>query len=156
MSLPDIMTDWCLGVVGNKLLSVNALLHVFGSERSSAPQEISLQFENAQAGRIYCGSDGFTLCLSNEPIIECDLGEYGELTNFCISDDGCFADFIGLRLLSASVIQSSACGKIIGINFLFESDCCLSILNLGDELFVYEEIPQEIIASEDLELIPLS
>ncbi|BDB19136.1 hypothetical protein cym2001_25010 [Pseudomonas sp. CYM-20-01] len=155
MSISYLMNAWLVRALGRKLLSVNALLHVFESYRGSIPQEVSLRFEDLESGRLYCGSDGVSLCFSEAPIAECDLGEYGKLIDFCVSSGSYFFDVVGLRLLSVSAIKSSVECKVIGVLLLFEYDSFLSILNLGDELFFCDRVPDEIIASEGLTFVLL-
>lgn len=75
-------------MLGKKLLSVNALFHVFCFERDSCPSRgwPSL-FEQSEFGRLYGGPDGASLCFSLSPISNCDLGEYGRQDIFCISGE---------------------------------------------------------------------
>lgn len=156
MNSPGLMIDWLLTVLGKKLLSVNALFHVFSSERDSAPQEVSLQFENSQIGKFYGGPDGASLCFSLNPISNCDLGEYGRQDIFCISGELYFSDVVGRKLVSASLVHSLVEGVVVGVALSFDNGFCLSILNLGDELFVYDKIPEEIVISEGVSLISVS
>jgi hypothetical protein len=148
MTFIDPINAWLLTVFGKKLLSVNALFHVFSSEKDSAPQEVGLLFENSQIGKLYGGSDGASLCFSLNPISSCDLGEYGRQDIFCISDENYFSDVVGSRLVLASLVHSSAEDVVIGIALSFDNGFGLCILNLGDKLFVYDEIPEEIMTSE--------
>jgi len=156
MSSPRLMIAWLLTVLGKKLLSVNALFHVFSSERDSAPQEVGLLFENSEIGKLYGGPDGASICFSLNPISSCDLGEYGRQDVFNVSGELYFSDIVGGKLVSASLVQSLAEDVIIGVAFSFDNGFCLSILNLGDELFVYDEIPEEIVISEGVSLISVS
>ncbi|MFF7707571.1 hypothetical protein [Pseudomonas sp. NPDC007930] len=152
MSSTRLMVDWLLAVLGKKLLSVNALSHVFSFERDSAFQEIALLFENSEAGKVYGGPDGSSIFFSLNPISSCDLGEYGRQEIFCISDELYFSDVVGKYLVSASLVQSLTENLVIGVALSFDNDFCLFILNLGDELFIYDEIPEEIVISEGVSL----
>lgn len=156
MNFPKPMIVWLLTVLGKKLLSVNALFHVFSFERDSAPQEVGLLFENSEIGKLYGGPDGASICFSLNPISNCDLGEYGRRDIFNISSELYFSDVVGRRLVSASLVQSLAEDVVIGVALSFDNGFCLSILNLGDELFVYDEIPEEIVISEGVSLISVS
>lgn len=156
MNSPRLMIAWLLTVLGKKLLSVNALFHVFSSERDSAPQELCLLFENSEIGKLYGGPDGASICFSLNPISNCDLGEYGRQDIFNISGERYFSDVVGRRLVSASLVQSLAEDVVIGVALSFDNGFFLSILNLGDELFVYDEIPEEIVISEGVSLISVS
>jgi hypothetical protein len=156
MKSPGLMISWLLAVFGKKLLSVNALFHIFASERDSSPQEVGLLFDDSEAGKLYGGPDGASLCFSLSPIFGCDLGEYGRQDTFCVSGEPYFSNVVGRRLVSASLVQSLAEEAVVGVSLSFDSGFCLSILNLGDELFVYDEIPEEIVISEGLSLISVS
>jgi hypothetical protein len=147
------MTSWLLSVLGKRLLSVNALFLVFAAKRESEPQEICFLFEDSEAGRFYGGSDGASLCFSLNPIAECDLGEYGKLVTFCVSSEAYFSSVVGEKILSASLVHSSMDEAMIGVVLTFGSGSRLSILNFGDEFFVYNDIPLELIASEKLKFI---
>lgn len=156
MNSPRLMTAWLLTVLGKKLLSVNALFHVFSSERDGAPQEVGLLFESSGIGKLYGGADGASICFSLSPILSCDLGEYGRQDIFCISGELYFSDVVGRTLVSASLVHSLAEDVVIGVALSFDNGCCLSILNLGDEFFVYDEIPEEIVISEGVSLTSVS
>lgn len=156
MSSHRLIVAWLLTVFGKKLLSVNALFHVFSSERDSAPQEVGLLFESSEIGKLYGGPDGASICFSLSPISNCDLGEYGRQDIFNISGELYFSDVVGRRLVSASLVQSLAEDVVIGVALLFDNGFRLSILNLGDELFVYDEIPEEIVMSEGVSLISVN
>jgi len=157
MRLPNIelMASWLLSVLGRSLLSANALFHVFASVRSEKPQDIALLFEGTVLGKFYGCSDGASLCFSLGPLVECDLGEYGQLTIFCVSDEACFSSVVGKKLVSASFVCGSMNKITLGIVLSFDTDSRLSILHLGDDIFVYNDIPLELIVSEKLRFIPV-
>ncbi|MCH5548606.1 hypothetical protein ACQJ22_27330 [Pseudomonas fragariae (ex Marin et al. 2024)] len=156
MNSLGLMNAWLLTALGKTLISVNALFHVFSSERDSAPQEVGLLFENSEIGRIYGGPDGASICFSFNSISSCDLGEYGRQDVFCVSGEPYFSDVVGRRLVSASLVQSLAEDAVVGVVLSFDNGFCLSILNLGDELFVYDDIPEEIVISEGVRLVSVS
>lgn len=156
MKFTGPMNAWLLTVLGKKLLSVDALFHVFLFERDSAPQEVGLIFENSEFGKIYGDPDGASTCFSLSPIRGCDLGEYGRQQVFRISGELYFSDVVGNKLVSASLVWSSRENVVIGVALSFDNGFCLSILNFGDELFVYDEIPEEIMISEGVRLASVS
>ena len=155
MRLPNfgLMTSWLLSVLGKDLLSVNALFHVFASIRSEDTQDIALLFEGSVPGKFYGCSDGASLCFSLSPLVGCDLGEYGQMTIFCVSDEIPFSSIVGKKLASASFVYSTMDKIMLGIVLSFNMDTCLSILHLGDRIFVYNDIPLGLIASERLKFI---
>lgn len=156
MDLPKIMISWLLAALGRKLLSASVLIHVLAVKKDIFPQEVGLFFEGHVPARIYGGSNGASLCLSSGEVVGCDLGEYGKKVVFCASDEPCFSNVVGQRLVSVSTVKSSVENEMIGLVFSFDNETSLAILNLGDELFVYTKIPEEIIASEGLIFILLS
>ena len=149
----ELMTSWLLSVLGKCLISVDALFLVLATKREPEPQEICFLFEDSEAGKFYGGSDGASLCFSLNPITECDLGEYGKLVTFCVSNETYFSSVVGEKILSASLVHYSMDEAMIGIVLTFSSGSRLSILNLGDEFFVYNDIPLDLIASEKLRFI---
>src|SRR5450830_1175323 len=155
MTLPELVKTRLLGALGQKLLSVNILVHVFSEKKDTSPQQIGLFFDGCAPIRMYGGNNGASLCVSLGDVVGVDLGEYGKQIVFCASSEPCFSSVVGRRLVSVSTIHSSVENELIGLFFLFDDEACLSILNLGDEIFVYGKIPEEIIAGEGLSLILL-
>jgi hypothetical protein len=148
----ELITSWLLPALGRNLLSANALFHVFASKKGMA-QEISLLFEDYEPGKFYGCSDGESLCFSLAPLVECDLGEYGQMTIGCVSDEACFSNVVGKKLASASFVRNSMNRITLGVVLSFDMGFSLSILHLGDEIFVYNDIPLELIVSEKLNFI---
>jgi hypothetical protein len=147
--------SWLLSAYDRELLSVKALFHVFDSVRCSSPQEIELVFEGA-FGRIYGDKDGATLCFSPVESVECDLGEYGSQRIFSISDGPVFSKVVGRTLRSASLIQSLRDKTMVGVEMDFDEGAKVFIMNLGDEIFVFDVIPEKIIEEEQLVFYPVS
>lgn len=127
MNSPGLMIAWLSTVLGEKLLSVNALFHVFATERDSTPQEIAFFFENSDAGKVYGGPDGASICFSLDPISSCDLGEYGRQDIFCISGELYFSAVVGRRLVSASLVQSLLEDVVAGVALSFDNGLGISI-----------------------------
>lgn len=78
------------------------------------------------------------------------MQEYGSVKIFCVSKRDCFTDVIGQNLLSINAVVTQEDRKVIGIQMLFSENTKLSILNLGDELFVFNNIPEKLISEENL------
>ncbi|WP_256347281.1 hypothetical protein [Pseudomonas gingeri] len=144
-----------LDVLGRKLLSTDVLMHVYAGKKDTYPQQVSFLFDGYMPMRIYGGGNGESLCFSLDDIVGVDLGEYGGQVVFNASGEPCFSKVVGQRLVSVSTVNASAGRELIGLFFSFDNEECLSILNLGDELFVYEKIPEEIVTGEGLSLILL-
>ncbi|MCF5471052.1 hypothetical protein [Pseudomonas syringae] len=153
MKYPELMISWLQTLLGKRLISINALFHVLASEKDSSPKEVSFIFDDAEVGKIYGGSDGATLCFSFKPLCSCDLGEYGMEDIFCISDEPLFSDVVGSRLASVKLLKSLTEEAVIGLFLSFDNKSNLCILNLGDELFVYDHLPESIVTDEQLSLI---
>ncbi|MGV8597537.1 hypothetical protein ACV35V_34855, partial [Pseudomonas aeruginosa] len=75
---------------------------------------------------------------------------------FPLESDEAFSSVVGEELNSVSLILSSVEDSVAGVLLRFGNSECLSFINLGDELFVYKEIPSEIIKCEGLEFLKLS
>lgn len=132
------------------------MYHVLDSERDSFPQEIEFLFSGAQVGKVFGGSNGADLLFAQEAILSRDLGEYGRLDRFCVSDDFCFSKAVGSVLVSVLLVGSMVEDAIIGVSLSFSNGGILSVLNLGDEFFVYDHIPDNIRVSERLVFLPVS
>lgn len=110
-------------------------------------------FEDVKFGKIFCSRDGEALSYSSQDIVPCDMQEYGRQEIISMSNDFPLKDAICKRLLSVNLVYSCFSDKIIDAMFLFEHDVYFYILNLGDELFIYKNIPEHIILKENLKFI---
>lgn len=155
IKFPELMIAWMRSAIGKNLLSVAALFYVSNSERDSSPLEVGLLFDNLRFGKFYGDNDGATLCFSLSSLVECDLGEYGKKSVFCISKENPFSNVVGRKLISPMLAISNVENTIVGAYLLFDNNKSISILNLGDEIFIYGEIPDGIIKSEGLNLFPV-
>lgn len=147
------LSTWITVVIGRRLLSVEALIHEFKSVAHRFPQEISFHFEGRGPGRFFCDSDGASIGLSMDPLIGCDMQEYGAQVIKSMSDDACFADLINKTLTSATLVKSSFQDRVLGVGFSFDSEKNFFVLNLGDELFICSSIPSDVVVSERLSFI---
>jgi len=59
-------------------------------------------------------------------------------------------------LISVSLVLSAVEDSVAGVLLKFSNSGYLSFINLGDELFVYKEMPGEIVKCEGLEFLKLS
>ena len=156
MKLPELLPRWLQSAVGRKLLTVKGSFHVFNSERNQFGDEFEFFFEEGQHGKIFGNSDGASLRFSFDPADEFDMQEYGAAVVFCVSNDPCFVDVVGRQLVSAFAVVLSIEDVAIGVQLQFSENKKLSILNLGDELFVFNEVPEDLINEEKLIFIPVA
>jgi hypothetical protein len=145
---------WLSSLKGKKFISATGLFHIFNNQIDKSAQEIGLIFEDAKFGKLFCGSDGETLCYSSKNIASCDMEEYGRQEIISMSDDIILRNVIGKKLSSVDFIYSCFSDKVMGILFLF-NDNSFSIMNLGDELFVYKNIPKHIFLEENLKVVSI-
>ena len=152
----EAFKSWLIGCIGLRLILALGLFHVFESKKNGAPQAVSLLFDGEGCGTLKCASDGASIAYSSEAVSECNLGEYGAEKIFSLVDDEIFSSVIGAELISASLVMSTAEEAVAGVFLRFGNSESLSFVNLGDDLFVYKEIPPEIVKCEGLEFVRLS
>ncbi|NRN29310.1 hypothetical protein [Photorhabdus heterorhabditis] len=135
--------DWGVGIIGNRLKSVQGLVYILHVEDIEHPQELLFEFEGAGVSRkISCSQDGSSLVVCNKPMLESDLGEYGKQIIKDISQHPIFNELIGRKLSRFNAIYSEIEQCVIGFNFIFYSYGQISLLNLGDEIYIYNDIPE--------------
>lgn len=134
-------------VVGYRLLSVIALLHTFEGEKDfSSPQELLLVFENNSQVRLRCDQDGESIIVDNEAPTESNLEEYGQNILYNYSNDNEIEFGIGKKVKQIELIVSD--NIVFGVSIFYDTACSLTLLNLGDELYVYDEFPKYIVEEE--------
>ena len=65
-----------------------------------------------------------------------------------ISINSIFGDAIDKELCRLSIIYSETEQGIIGLNFYFSNFVTINVINLGDEINIYREIPNNILNEE--------
>ncbi|YCH31507.1 hypothetical protein M1D48_05505 [Erwinia sp. D4-22] len=133
---------WARDVVGEKLLKVNGLIYFLKKPDLEHPQQIQLIFSKSE--RVYslkCGKDGSTLELTDQPIRESDLGEYGKEVLINISHAYPFVNYIEKNLSKMFLMYSSIEESHVGIRLVFEGYLDLFIVNIGDEINIFESLP---------------
>jgi hypothetical protein len=136
--------DWGIGIIGNRLKSVQGLVYMLHVEDIEHPQELFFEFEGAGISRkISCGQDGSSLVVCNKPMIDGDLGEYGKQIIKDISQHSIFNiqysifnGLIGQKLSCFNAIYSEIEQCVIGFSFIFYNYGQISLLNLGDEIYI--------------------
>lgn len=131
-------------VVGRKLQNVNGLIYIYNVPDLGAPQQLQLVFFSENQSIVFrCGLDGASLELSDLPMQEKDLGEYGKEVIMDLSNSCFFQKFIGKILLQFYVIYSEVEQKLIGAKLFFDEGLTLVIINLGDEIKIFEALSME-------------
>ncbi|WP_024550141.1 hypothetical protein [Siccibacter turicensis] len=141
-------------VVGRKLQNVNGLIYIYNVPDLGAPQQLQLVFFSENQSIVFrCGLDGASLELSDLPMQEKDLGEYGKEVIMDLSNSCFFQKFIGKILLQFYVIYSEIEQKLIGAKLFFNEGLTLVIINLGDEIKTFETLSMEYERDEKINYI---
>ncbi|MEI7369018.1 hypothetical protein WCT94_15420 [Pectobacterium sp. 1950-15] len=130
--------EWTSYVIGERLSGVKGVIYFFETPDLEHPQQLQLIFSNTEkAFSFRCGKDGSTLELTDSPVQENDLGEYGKEIIMDVSSSMSFVDYIGKPLLKVYSIFSSIEDAYIGVKLVFDGDLNLIVLNIGDEINIF-------------------
>lgn len=142
---------------GNKLKSVYGLVYSYNeSDSLDDVQEILMEFEGLPClMKVSGGGDGASIVLTTSPLREVNMEEYGMLVIKRISSNTLFANAIDRKVVSFHCIYSGVEKVTAGVGFEFDNAMKFSIMNLGDQLFVFNEIPTDICKSERLAFSPV-
>lgn len=133
--------EWTRRVVGRKLLGVKGLIYTLEVPDFDHPQQLQFIFSQAEKlDNLKCGKDGSTLELTERPLQENDLGEYGKEIIVDISHAHPFMNCLEKTLLRVFLVFSSVEDAFIGINLIFEDNLSLFIMNIGDEINILESL----------------
>ncbi|GKW35878.1 hypothetical protein [Pectobacterium versatile] len=133
---------WVSSVINERLLGVRGLVYELDTPDFYRPQKLQFIFSNTEKlFSLMCSKDGSSLVLTDSPIQESDLGEYGKEVIMELSNITLFIDYIGKRLLEIYSIFSSVEDAFMGIKFVFEGDLNLIIVNFGDEINIFNSLP---------------
>jgi hypothetical protein len=140
--LLEIYQEWGRDVIGKELFNVNGLVYVYETPDLEHPQQLQLIFSCINREISFrCGKDGATLALTELPMQESDLGEYGKEVIMSMSESCLFCRYLGRIVSKVSVIYSDAEKAIVGIKLVFDGELDLIIINLGDELNIFDSFP---------------
>lgn len=144
------LIKWLYSIIGQKLAGVIALIHVYDEhEDNESPQAIYLKFENDLGGNLECASDGESILYSPKLPAETDLGEYGKEILKDISNTELWCECVGSSLVSSFVLFAN--GNVsIGVRLIFQSGKSIDIVNLGDEIYIYNFLPRHIVEEENI------
>lgn len=156
IKVSEAFKSWLVGCIGLRLRLALGLFHVFDSKKSDSPQAVSLFFDGQEVGTLGCASDGASIAYSSDAVSECDLGEFGAEKIFPLRGNKVFSSVIGQELSTVSLVVSILEDSVAGVSLRFNNAQCLIFINLGDDLYVYDEIPAEIFKCQRLMLMSLS
>ncbi|BBA35855.1 uncharacterized protein sS8_3923 [Methylocaldum marinum] len=145
------LIEWLNKIAGQRLTGVLALIYVYDDrEDNNSPQAIYLEFDNNLHGCVRCASDGESIEYDSNAPAEIDLGRYGNEILKYISNQGPWRECVGEKLNDSFVLiaDNNVC---MGVRLLFQSGKSVDIVNLGDELYVYDFLPESIVAEEHIE-----
>ncbi|MDE8756042.1 hypothetical protein PZA22_16270 [Pectobacterium polaris] len=133
---------WASSVINERLLGVRGLVYELDTPDFYHPQKLQFIFSNPEGlVNFVCGKDGSTLELTDSPIHESDLGEYGNEVIMDMSKFALFIDYAGKELLETYSIFSSIENSYVGIKLVFEGDLNLILVNVGDEINIFNSLP---------------
>jgi hypothetical protein len=152
-----------LDIIGKKLTKILALVYWYGGKISADPLlEIQFEFEGLNSVRVFCGSDGSTICWNNSDIEPFSMDECGELKIFNLSDsDMLWSDIVWKNVIDKTLervylVTSEIQESIFAIKFVFSDGYELVIANLGDELRIQRQLLIEIIEEENCQFVDIN
>lgn len=135
-----------------KLVSVKAEVFFYkGAAAGENPMAVSFKFDSSKVNRVSVASDGESILVSDQPLRTYDMSDCGYVDVLDISSRESINDKINSKLINVCIFHSGFSKKIIGIKLCFQNDQSLSLICLGDELFIYGEVPLQIIKDEELD-----
>lgn len=152
----DSLEQWLSCAIGRELVSVLAQVYCYEGKKDHAhPQSLDIAFSDTH-GKIECATDGASLAWSQEALSQIDMAEYGTEVIDDLSEDIHWRSAIGRKLKNARLVTSALDKLTVGIQLKFEGGTTVSILNLGDEISLFGEIPRDIFHDEKLDFIDVS
>ena len=144
------------GFLGKELIAVSASLYEKNGYRDeAAPLYIFLTFVGVAYGwRIGCASDGESLLIDNQPLQAIPMQQDGRVLVYDVSSNKIWKKLIGSRLNNVVLVTTNKEIYVIGFKLEFDADS-IYVLNLGDELVVVSELPNNFIDDENAKLISI-
>ena len=134
--------EWAQRVLGKRLSGIKGVIYIFETPYIEHPQQLQFIFSSVDnAVSFQCGKDGSSLELTDSPLKDTDLGEYGKEVIMDISNLPSLSNVLHKTLLKAYVLFSSVEESYIGLSFLFEGGSELFVLNVGDEINIFDFLP---------------
>lgn len=133
---------WARRVLGKKLSRVMGVIYIFEVPYLEQPQRLQFEFYNVEnAASFQCGKDGSSLELTDSPLQEIDLGEHGKEVIMDISYLPSLSRVHYKVLVNVYAVFSEVEDSYIGVKLLFEDGLIVFILNVGDEINIFESLP---------------
>lgn len=138
-------------VKGRKLTEIKALVYVSVDNNYDFknPYDIIFVFDNDEYLTFSCSNDFSSLDVKNKRIKGFDMQESGraEVVDFSTHDP--FSKILNNCLMEMFILHSGVDDKNIGFSLSF-GNINISILNLGDDIFYYPSLSDELILSEKI------
>lgn len=145
------LTNFLFDFVGEKVISVLGLFYLLEGEKDiDDPQELQINFSSGRSLKIYCSPDGASICCESGYIVARNLGDFGEEIVEDVSYMTPWENLVGDQIIDVCVAKSSIEKASIGIRLGFGKEN-VSVLNLGDDLYVFEDVPETIVRDQGLE-----
>lgn len=142
--------------IGQLLCSIEGLFYIpSGSSDLSMKNLDQLRIKIGSCYiRFTCNNDGESLAIDQYELCPKDLGQYGSFCSFDLSNNKMFSDLMNTKLLNVYVLKSY--GKKYEIGYIFEFEPrTLVICNWGDELSVWDRVPETYFDDEGIQADPI-
>lgn len=139
--------------IGCKVIEINGLVYFYNDERGDI-QELQIIFEGEKRVTLKCVL-GEKILVSDIELKAIDMENFGKLVIENLFDDKKFCKFLNSTLMGCGFIYSQWAQRNIGVAFSFSNGELLNVLVLGDELFFYEKVPNDIQKEEELVIIEI-
>ena len=138
---------WAKNALNSTLARVDGKIFAHRESLDFArPQAVRLRFSGTEGITFFCHRDGETLTWDTSELSDVNLGEYGKELVVNFADHTPWCRLIGRTLASVSDIVSPD-GHVAGYEFTFKPDGYVLLLNLGDDMVVFDE-PQDVLCKE--------
>jgi hypothetical protein len=137
-------------IIGKKMNKILALSYCCDEALNSMSiQEIQLEFDGLKSVRIFCGTDGSSICWDNADIKPISMGEYGEVVISSLSKHHEeWENLVNKKLEKVYLVTSEIENCIFAIKFVFGYNFELVIANIGDDLKLQKKLTLEILEEE--------
>lgn len=146
-----------LSSIGKKLKGVLTLDMLSNDALSSSDaQEICFEFEEALILRLFCGTDGSSICWDNNSLQPIDMDEYGKLVIHDSNENSLWRNLIGVDLEKIYLIESNLENSIFAVKFYFRNGFEFVISNIGDDLVFQHQLSSDILDEEEATFLDIT